>query len=210
MGFAKYKAYMATLRNSIRNASPVAPMESASASKMFASNDIYNKGAWILHTIRHYVGDESFFKLFRRFAYPDPAMELITNGKQCRLATITDFIDLAEIWSGVKLDWLADIYLRQATLPRIQYSLQNEQLRLKWIVPDNCLFSLPIDVRVGNITSRVEMRNGIGSISVPSGVVYQIDPDSWILMAPPQMVSHVESLLPMAYSLNIFPNPFNP
>ncbi|HTY36301.1 MAG TPA: M1 family aminopeptidase [Bacteroidota bacterium] len=209
-GSSRYKSYMAAMKGSIQNKTPVAPAQATGAATMFASNDVYYKGAWILHTLRHSLGDSLFFRLFRRFAYPDPAMESVTNGQQCRLATTDDYLQIAEQVTGMHLDWFFNLYLRQPALPKLQYSKQDTTLRLKWVTPNNLPFSLPVDVQVGTSVIRVPMTNGSGSISVPAGTSYQLDPNSWILMSTPQLALVEDQALPTTFDVSVYPNPFNP
>ena len=46
--------------------------------------DIYFKGAWVLHTLRYLIGDDAFFRALRRMAYPRKEMESYTDGRQQR------------------------------------------------------------------------------------------------------------------------------
>ncbi|MGA3245512.1 MAG: M1 family aminopeptidase [Bacteroidota bacterium] len=209
-GSARYKSYMAGMKPNIQNRTAVAPATSSSAATMFASNDIYYKGAWILHTLRHHLGDSVFFALFRRFAYPDPAMESVTNGKQCRLASTDDYLQIAEQVTAKKLDWFFNLYLRQPALPRLQYSKLGTVLKLKWVTPNNLPFFLPVDVQIDTNKVRVEMSDGTGTVSVAAGSSYQIDPDGWILMGTPQLVYVIDPVLPLEFDISIYPNPFNP
>ncbi|MGH9908236.1 MAG: M1 family metallopeptidase, partial [Pyrinomonadaceae bacterium] len=79
----------------LRNMQPVAPRESRTTKQMYwaapdyltADQDIYDKGAVILHTLRYLIGDKAFFTALRRMAYPNSQMEKITNGRQVRFAT---------------------------------------------------------------------------------------------------------------------------
>lgn len=206
-----YKSYMQGLRTGLRNTAPVAPRAVLSASEAFETNDVYNKGAWILHSLRYYVGDTTFFRLFRRFAYPDSNMEKITNGKQCRLATTDDFLKLSEKESGKKLDWFFNVYLRQAALPKLEAYKSNTTLNLKWITQNDIPFSLPVEVLVGATKVKVEMNNGTGSITVPLKGTLTIDPDKWILMEDVKVnVDETVDLKPQSFDINIYPNPFNP
>ncbi len=209
-GSTRYKSYMAGMKPNIQNKTPVAPAAPSTAATMFASNDVYYKGAWILHTLRHHLTDTVFFALFRRFAYPDPAMESVTNGKQCRLANTDDYLRLAEQVTGKRLDWFFNVYLRQPVLPKLEYSKKDTVLKLKWTTPNNLPFYLPVDVQIGSNKVRVEMLDGTGSVSVPVGTSYQFDPDAWILMGTPQLVSVIENVLPERFDISVFPNPFNP
>jgi aminopeptidase N len=209
-GFARYKTYMAGMRGPIQNLKPVAPDAPTTAQSMFSSNDVYYKGAWILHTLRHSLGDQLFFSMFRRFAYPDPATESVTDGRQCRLATTNDYLRIAEQVSGEKLDWFFNLYLRQPTLPKLRYSKSGTVLSLQWVTPNNLPFPLPVDVRVGTNTVVVDMQNGTGVLSIPADTSYQIDPDGWILMAPAQLVNITEQNVPTEFTIGVYPNPFNP
>jgi aminopeptidase N len=209
-GAARYKSYMAGMRGPIQNLKPVAPDAPTSAGVMFSSNDVYYKGAWILHTLRHTLGDQTFFQLFRRWAYPDPAMETMTDGRQCRLATTNDFLGIAEQVSGKKLDWFFNLYFRQPALPRIRYYKSGTTLSLQWVTPGNLPFTLPVDVRVGSTTLTVNMQNGSGTVTVPTDSSYQIDPDGWILMSTPQLAEVAGHNIPTEFRLGVYPNPFNP
>ncbi len=209
-GFARYKTYMSGRRGSIQNLNPVAPAVPTTAQVMFASNDVYYKGAWILHTLRHYLGDLLFFSMFRRLAYPDPAMESVTDGRQCRLATTSDFLRIAEEVTGKKLDWFFNLYLRQPALPKLLYSKSGVVLTLQWVTPNNLPFPCPVDVRVGTKAVVVDMQTGSGTVSIPADTSYQIDPDGWILMGTPQLTNAAEQDIPTEFTIGVYPNPFNP
>ena len=209
-GFTTYKSFMKSMRRTIGNTSPIAPREFVTAQDIFSNNEIYYKGAWILHTLRYLIGDQTFFHLLRRWAYPDSLMESITDGRQCRFATTDDFLHFTEQRTGLDLNWFFDVYLRQAGLPQLKYSLINSLLKLQWTTPGNLPFSLPVDVQVDSKIVRVEMKNGEGTLKVPAGSSYQIDPEAWILMEPAQIVNVNEPIIPNEYTLGAFPNPFNP
>ncbi len=209
-GFSRYKTYMAGMKGSIQNLKPVAPDAPTTAAAMFSSNDVYYKGAWILHTLRHYLGDQMFFSMFRKFAYPDPAMESVTDGRQCRLATTNDYLQIAEQATGKKLDWFFNLYLRQPTLPKLRYSKSGTVLSLQWTTPNALPFPFPVDVRVGTKTVVVDMQNGTGTATVPADTSYQIDPDGWILMGTPQLTNVAELNVPTEFAIGVYPNPFNP
>jgi aminopeptidase N len=175
----------------LRNMQPVAPRESRTTKQMYwaapdyltPDQDIYEKGAVILHTLRYLIGDKAFFTALRRMAYPDSQMEKITNGRQVRFATTDEFLHIAEAASGMELDWFFEVYLRQPELPKLLTERNNNQLTMRWQVPANLPFPMPVEVRKGSLTKRLEMPPGSGSVPIESGESVSIDPHNWILKA---------------------------
>ncbi|HKI78027.1 MAG TPA: M1 family metallopeptidase [Ignavibacteriaceae bacterium] len=180
-GKNEYFKYLREIGKGIKNVHPVAPRESKTIQSMYTDGDIYAKGAWVLQTLRYLVGDDAFFTILRRFAYPDPEMEKVTDGSQCRFATTDDLLNIAEKYSGKKLGWFFEVYLRQPKLPKLISEFSHGKLTLKWETPDNLPFFLPVDVKIGDKTERVEMPNGKATIDISEGTQFQFDPDGLIL-----------------------------
>ena len=179
-GIDRYHSYM-NGKSNWNNNSPIAPRAVLTAEAGFGSGDVYNKASWVLHTLRYYLGDEKFFPLFRRWAYPDPALELIRDGSQCRLATTDDFLQLAETVTGIELDWFFEAYLRQASIPTLKTVIQNDTLILTWSVENDIPFSIPVEVKFAGSIVKVEMPFGEGKIKIPGGLTPEIDPNKWIM-----------------------------
>jgi aminopeptidase N len=175
-----YHAYMASLRGSIANAQPVAPREVYSARQIYGG-DIYVKGAWVLHTLRFLIGEDRLRTALRRMAYPDPALERVTDGRQCRFATTDDFLHLVEEITGMDLDWFFEVYLRQPGLPRLVTQRRGNVLDLAWQTPRDLPFPMPVEVQLGEAVQQVEMAGGHGDLTVPEGVEPLVDPRNWIL-----------------------------
>ncbi|MCZ7602888.1 MAG: M1 family metallopeptidase [Melioribacteraceae bacterium] len=173
--------FMKTL--GMMNVKPVLQEESIPASKAYHP-DIYNKGAWFVHTLRYYLGDEIFYKVLRRWAYPTEELEQVKDGSQCRFVTTEDLIEQIESISGEEVSWLFDVYLRNAKLPElaavlIEKDYENE-LRLQWISPDETIFEMPVEIKLGNEIQMLEMTNGRGKIKFSSVINPIIDPNNWI------------------------------
>lgn len=179
-GKDQYFGYLKSIKR-FSNKNPIAPRGEHTAGEIYGL-DVYYKGAWIVHTLRYYLGDEIFFKVLRRWAYPTAEMELATDGSQCRLATTDEMIEIAEKVSGKKLDWFFEVYLRHATLPKLNYKYEANRAILWWETENNLPFDLPVEVKLGNESIRIEMINGRGEISFTQDVKFIIDPDNWILM----------------------------
>ena len=112
-------------------------------------------------------------------------MEKLTDGRQERLVNTDDFLTIAETDSGMKLDWLFEMYLRQPKLPKLVATTVSDcstncQLGLQWENPNNMPFPMPVDVEVNGKIERIEMRDGKASIKY-SGALPVVDPKGWVL-----------------------------
>lgn len=164
----------------------VAPRESMSTLEITRGSrggNVYYKGAWFLHTLRYVMGDDPFFRLLRRFAYPDPELEKVTEGSHVRFATTDDLLHLAGEISGQQLDWLFEVYLRQPELPVLHARRQGGLVRLRWEVPGDLSFPMPIEVRIGGETVTLVPENGRLAFEVDPSVEVEADPNRWILKA---------------------------
>lgn len=178
-GKAKYFEYIRSMRN-FNNTLAVAPRESKTADEIYRA-PIYSKGAWILHTLRFVIGDEAFFRALRRMAYPDPAMEKVTDGRQTRFVTTDDFLRICEQESGKALDWFFEVYLRQPALPKLYSKIENNQITLRWQTPHDLPFPMPVEVELGKKRQRVDVTAQGVTISFDANVKPVVDPDGWLL-----------------------------
>ncbi len=184
-----YHQVMGEQRRGIRNRGAVAPREPRSSQEMYftskwkesPSGDIYNKGSWILHTLRFLVGDEAFFRFLRRSAYPDAELEKVTDGRQCRYATTDELLAIAERETGRELDWFWELYLRQPELPKLASEIRRGQLDLAWETPNGMPFPMPVEVEIGGKIQRVEMTDGKAVVALRGEKKPVPDPQSWIL-----------------------------
>ncbi len=188
-----YFAAMKARQRGFKNKQSVAPREAKIAYQVYmaepdylnSDGDIYGKGAYFLHTLRYLIGDEKFFKALRHMAYPTKEMERFTDGRQERLVNTDDFLTIVEADSGMKLDWLFEMYLRQPKLPKLIVAapadcVNNCPLRLQWETPNNMPFPMPVDVEIGGKLQRVEMPDGKGTVTY-SGKPPVVDPKGWVL-----------------------------
>ena len=188
-GIERYHEFMDSIRPRIGNRQPTAPRHSLSAREVYGS-DIYFKGAWVLHTLRYLLGEETVREALRRMAYPTEAAALETDGSQARFASTADVITVFEEVSGEDLAWLFEAYLRQAELPKLLVETEHGEgertMELLWQAPGDLPFPMPVDVGLVDRTVRVDMADGTGEVRVPAGVEPVIDPEGWILRARPR------------------------
>jgi aminopeptidase N len=184
-----YFTAIANRQKGFHNVRAVAPREPTSTLQIYflapdyikSDGDIYGKGAYTLSTLRFYLGDDMFFKMLRRWTYTTPAMEKVTNGKQEKIVTTDDFIAHVNKFTGKDMNWFFDIYIRQPKLPALSYQQAGNTLNLQWKTPDNLPFPMPVEVEVNGQIKRVEMTGGKGSIALPAGAKFTVDPHHWVL-----------------------------
>ncbi len=143
--------------------------------------DIYDKGAWILHTLRYLVGEEALFTSLRRLTYgtdnPQPgAIRPVSR-------TTDDFRLILEDVSGTELSWFFDAYFHQADLPRLRTTRGETALSLEWLTPSDLPFTMPVTVLVDGKQQVVNMPGGRGSLPLPGDQAHVVvDPQNQILM----------------------------
>jgi aminopeptidase N len=177
-GAAKYREYLLKWKL-FSNSKPIAARGKLTTEEAYFP-DMYRKGAWAIHTLRYLVGDDAFFKILRRWAYPNPELEKIVDGRQCRFATTDKFMMIAEDISGIKLDWFFEVYFRQASLPKLLAKQRSNKLILGWTTENNIKFPMPVEVKVGNEIVKLDMSKGTGKLEFKSGIKPEIDPNKWL------------------------------
>jgi aminopeptidase N len=184
-GEARYTAMMDEFRNQIANRAPIVSGRIMTEEQVYEEskggpgNDIYVKGAWVLHTLRNLIGDKAFWDVTRRLVYgrADPK----PGNFQPRQATTPEYIAIVNQVTGRDLHWFFDVYLYKAALPELVESREGNTLRLHWKTPGDKSFPLPVEVSVDGVVQRVAMTDGSGSIAVPAGAHVVVDPQSRIL-----------------------------
>jgi aminopeptidase N len=141
--------------------------------------DIYNKGSLVMHTLRGLIGDEAFFKAVREEVYgtPDPR----PGNFAPRYGTTPEFMAIVKRVSGRDLDWFFQAYLYQKDLPDLQATRSGNTLQLAWKTEKNTPFPMPVEVKVGERVVSLPMTDGRGSVELPEGAAYTLDPHSKVL-----------------------------
>ena len=142
--------------------------------------DIYYKGAWMLHTLRWLIGDEAFGRAMRLEVYgrEDPRPGNFTQ----RFGSTREFEGFVRRVTGRDYTWFFDMYLRQAALPElIATSPDPYVLELKWTTASGSPFPMPVEVQIGDKIERVSMTDPAGAIVVTNGAHIVIDPFARVL-----------------------------
>ncbi|UZK66441.1 M1 family metallopeptidase [Sphingomonas sp. M1-B02] len=184
-GEGVYTAMMLQSRAGIRGRSAIVTGKPQSASDVYEDKngrggDIYNKGSWVLHTLRNLIGDKAFFESLRLAIYgrvdPKPG-----NFKPL-FRTTPEYIGFVKQTTGTDYQWFFDVYLYEGGLPELIRKRQGNTLSLSWKTLGNKPFPLPLEVSVDGVVTRLAMTGGKDMLTVPEGAHVVVDPWSKILM----------------------------
>ena len=188
-GDAAYTSYLWDMRKKVNSRVPLAPEGFVSSAyyddeEAGWGNDIYYKGAWVMHTLRETIGDKAFFTATRRLVYgrDDPK----PGNFAPRTASTADYQHIVEQVTGKPMDWFFDTYFRVGPLPRLVETRDGATLNLAWQTDAKEPFAMPIEVEVEGKLVNVAMAGGKGSVRLPSPNAHVVlDPHARILRHDP-------------------------
>lgn len=153
-GHEAYENYLWKYRTFIINRRPVvAPYGMRYFN--FRDSDIYLKGAWVLHSLRYAMNNDSLFfdvlkTFYTRFKYQN--------------ACSADFEKLVSEKTGKDYTWFFDQYLRNRFTPELEYCTKGGLLYYRW-AKTNGNFRLTAKVEMaGYISSFVSLPDSTGGI----------------------------------------------
>jgi hypothetical protein len=180
-------------------------------------NTVYDKGAWVVHMLRHVMGDSLFFEAARDYRVAHEYGNVTSDSLQVAL----------EAAYGGSLDWFFDPWIYEPGWPQYAWAWDYTPSRQGYLVtlelrqeqPESePLFIMPIDVRVttaGGAQDFVVWNDArIQSFEVEvdeEPLDLLLDPDHWILREFVAFPTSVGEDLPVPRtetpSLSISPNP---
>jgi len=190
-GDMEYDAIRMKQRATVANKHPIVagrPMREADvySDEVGPGHDIYYKASLVMDTLRHLLGDKAFFDATRQVVYgrtdPKPG-----NFKPL-YANTQDFVAAVKQVTGKDYAWFFNVYLYQPALPELVATRNGDRLDLRWNVPGNKPFPMPVEVRVGNEVKTVAMADGQGSLPIAADQSYTLDPHSKVLRELPHIV----------------------
>ncbi len=160
----------------------------ATVNDIFSTNDVYNKGCWVVHMLRGVMGDQAFFDALLDYR------ALYEGGS----ATTDEFAACISASFGRDLTWFTDQWVMNAGSPDYVYSWRAYHdpgrdfllLRVEQTQPSRGfpLMTMPVPIRV-TTTAGVEDfiiwclhdadHFAIRLAAAPTSVV--MDPDGWVL-----------------------------
>jgi len=142
LGYNVMLDFMLRKRNGIQNKIPIVGPENEN---YWAFGDSYNKGAWVMHTLRHVIDDDLiWWETLKDFAVENAKSNVNTQ----------DFISHVESEIKINLKYFFDQYFYDHRVPILEYYQEKENLYYKWTDTVNN-FSMPIDVEVNGTEKRI-------------------------------------------------------
>ena len=110
------------------------------------SNDMYYKGANILHTLRQLIADDQKWRAILQGLNKDFYHQTITSHQVERYISEKSGIHLTQFWEQ---------YLRTTMIPNLQYTLQENQLRYRYIDIIKG-FDMPVQVKINGVLNWIQ------------------------------------------------------
>jgi aminopeptidase N len=182
-GAAAYRAAMSKIAE--ENLQGPIFMADVTDNKKLFGEATFDKGAWVLHMLRHVMGDEKFFSALRAYVKEYSYRNVATE----------DFRAVCERVYGKSLEWFFAQWVYGVSRPmyRVSWAAADDHLALtiRQAQTEAPVFTMPIDVAVATASGttrhtvwndRNEQTFQIPMSSKPVDVKnVSIDPDGWIL-----------------------------
>jgi aminopeptidase N len=222
-GFPTYTSIMNGCATSAKfSAGTLNVQDTADVNNLFDGSRVYDKGAMVLHMLRHVLGDSTFFRAMRSYAN-DPQFMYGT-------ASSRDFQAECERVSGSNLSSFFNEWVYGERYPKYYYSFSVVPQGQKYVstvriqqttgTSNPAYFTMPLDLRfLGHgLDTTFQVMNNAGDQSFtcttsirPDSV--QLDPQGWILKDFQQVPTGVDMVTQLPRSSVLYqnyPNPFNP
>ena len=107
----------------------------------YRNNDCYQKGAWVLHTLRTQIANDTlFFNILKSFQ------------RKYKMKTVTsqDFINLVNEKTGEDYTWLFNQYLYKREAPFLEYYWDRADFFYRWEYTD-ATFKMPAEIALDGL-----------------------------------------------------------
>jgi aminopeptidase N len=155
--------------------------------RIFDAGLSYNKGSWVLHMLRHVVGDSTFFHILKTY-YADTRYQYDT-------ATTEEFRDLCEVESGMDLDFFFHQWIYEEYAPTYIYQWSADNVGGLYHVnlsidqaQSNYIFTMPIDITIETAAGETTLvvwdsqpSQQFSLVVEDAPLALDLDRDNWIL-----------------------------
>jgi aminopeptidase N len=161
-----------------KNPAPVLDTTVTDLMKLLSVN-AYQKGGWVLHMLRHEVGDQNFWKGIRQYYSTYKNSNALTS----------DFKQIMEEASGTDLSWFFRQWIYRGGHPKVtgtwQYDESTKTLSVEIMQTQTVgLFRFPLDLGLGSEVKTVTIDKKTQVFSFPTAekpAQISLDPNIWLL-----------------------------
>ncbi|WP_299823565.1 M1 family metallopeptidase [uncultured Pontibacter sp.] len=168
-GHEAYLNHVKQIGRGIRNQKPIIVKEYATSDEAY-HGEIYSKGAYIMHTVRYILGDDTFFKTIKGFI-SDPAY---TYGNQVKTFDLQNYINTN---TNHNITPVFDMYLRTTKVPEVLVKQTGDETYT--IQVSNINFALPMEVKTDKGTQRMQLSSEPVTVTTKQAPV--VDENGWYL-----------------------------
>jgi len=187
-GLDRFKGHMTGLEWHVLNdslGSVSCPIYNPPPEYLFGKG-VYRKGAWVMHMLRHVIGDNNFLNGLKAYA----------QQHAYSTANTEEFKNAMEEQSGQDLDWFFNQWVYSPNFPKYKWSWVYTYLQGKYYLDISIyqgqtaplFYQMPVDFELTNASgkSRLSLFNSSRYQTYsfvlddqPSGLIF--DPDNWLL-----------------------------
>ena len=165
-------------KKNIQNRTPVV-LDKNSTTEDKKGNDIYYKGAHVLHTLRYLIGFETLKKTLKEFLHMP---KMLSNNQ----TSTKEFIHLIHQNIGTEINWFFDQYLYKSKLPTLiieeEIKGNKKLVDFRWKEEG---FKMPVEIRFysfdGERNRKIPVTNLSYKVAIPKESKLIIDPNNWLL-----------------------------
>ena len=162
----------------VKNPAPVLDTTITDLMNLLSINS-YQKGSWVLHMLRHEVGDQNFWKGIRQYYASYKNSNALTS----------DFMRIMEEASGKDLSWFFNQWIYLGGHPKIEgswhYDEKSKTLSIELTQNQaSGLFKFPVDIGVGADVKTIMMNKKTQTFTFPVAskpAQIALDPNIWLL-----------------------------
>ena len=160
LGYNVMVDFLLDKRKGIRNKVPIVGPKNQN---YWAFGDSYNKGAWIMHTLRHVIdNDKTWFNILKSFAVDNAKGHVSTE----------DFLNYVIHHTGYNYQIIFYQYFYTHKPPTLEYYQDGTQFFYRWDAVSG--FNMPIDINVNGLERRIVPTKDIQEIEISEFSVVHI------------------------------------
>ena len=161
--------YLMAKRKNIRN---LLPMKGPNHVNYWGFDDVYWKGAWMIHTLRSVINDDPlFYNILLEFQ--------LQNRKS--IVCTEDFIQFVNVMTNNDFQYFFDQYLFNRKPPTFEYLVLDDKLTFQWEDVNND-FKMPLIVQINKEPVTIYPSTSRQEITIPLHAVIEI-PERYYYMA---------------------------